>query len=135
VVGGEVAEREEPARTRVAVETAGVESAATGSFEIESPAESTTVTASPIDVGEKAAPPSRSRRSRQRGGPVVGAASTEAESGSSDLVAAATERAPKPVAVDSALSERVETLEHGLRRVLAEVKDLRELLADPSADR
>ena len=40
-----------------------------------------------------------------------------------------------PSAVDSALSQRVETLEHGLRRVLDEVRKLRQLLADPSEDR
>jgi DNA-binding transcriptional MerR regulator len=43
--------------------------------------------------------------------------------------------APARTAVDSALSERVETLEHGLRRVLAEVRVLRELLGGSSADR
>ena len=54
----------------------------------------------------------RSRRSSRPGGRTVAAA---------------------PRAVDSALSERVETLEHGLRRVLAEVRHLREMLADPSS--
>jgi DNA-binding transcriptional MerR regulator len=43
--------------------------------------------------------------------------------------------ATEPAPVDSALSQRVETLEHGLRRVLDEVRHLRDLLADPSADR
>jgi hypothetical protein len=57
------------------------------------------------------------------------------EAAASDVATAATESAAAPAAVDSALSERVETLEHGLRRVLAEVRNLRELLADPSADR
>jgi hypothetical protein len=61
---------------------------------------------------------------------------SDEESGASTVVAASVaEVAEAPAAVDSALSERVETLEHGLRRVLAEVKSLRELLADPIADR
>lgn len=66
--------------------------------------------------------PSPSRRGRGRAGKTVEARAAKAS-------------AAAPGAVDSALSERVETLEHGLRRVLAEVKHLRTLLAEPSADR
>ena len=72
--------------------------------------------------------PSRRSSRRSRG---KAAAKVEAKV----VEGAAREVAAAPRAVDSALSERVETLEHGLRRVLAEVRHLRELLADPGSDR
>ena len=75
---------------------------------------------------ESPAKSSPSRRSRGKAAPKVEV--TIVEGGAAEVAAA-------PGAVDSALSERVETLEHGLRRVLAEVRHLRELLADPSSDR
>ena len=78
------------------------------------------------DVEASPAKSSPSRRSRGKAAPKVEATVVEGAAGE---VAAALG------AVDSALSERVETLEHGLRRVLAEVRHLRELLADPSSDR
>jgi hypothetical protein len=103
---------------------------------VEAVAVETELPAAPKDIDERAATPARSRRSRQRAAPVATSASSIAvESAARDVVNAATEPAPAPAAVDSAISERVETLEHGLRRVLAEVRNLRELLADPSADR
>jgi hypothetical protein len=77
---------------------------------------------SPAPEVEESAPTRSSRRSRGKAAAVVEAPP-------------AGEVASAPAAVDSALSERVETLEHGLRRVLAEVRNLRELLADPSGDR
>ena len=113
----------------VAVEVAAAESAVTEPVALEAAAP-----AAPLEVDEKPAAASRSRRSRQRASPVA-PASGEVEPATSDVWTDSQAAAPTPAAVDSALSERVETLEHGLRRVLAEVKTLRELLADPSADR
>jgi hypothetical protein len=78
------------------------------------------------DVEESPAKSSPSRRSRGKAAPKVEATIVEGAAG---------EVATAPGAVDSALSERVETLQHGLRRVLAEVRHLRELLGDPSSDR
>lgn len=51
-----------------------------------------------------------------------------AETSSPAVAVAAPAPEAQPAAVDSALSDRVETLEHGLRRVLAEVRHLRDLL-------
>jgi hypothetical protein len=124
-MGEEDGEVEDPARRAVAVEPAVVEPSA-----IESTAEAA-APAAPAEVDERPPAPARSRRARQRATPVGEAASSEVAPAVGDV----TTVAPAPAAVDSALSERVETLEHGLRRVLAEVKNLRELLADPSADR
>ena len=63
-------------------------------------------------------------------------ATTEhARSVTEPVTAASVAPAPAATAVDSALSERVETLEHGLRRALAEVRQLRDLLGGSSADR
>jgi len=63
------------------------------------------------------------------------AAESVAETDASAVAFAASAAETQPTAVDSALSERVETLEHGLRRVLAEVRHLRDLLAEPGSGR
>jgi hypothetical protein len=89
------------------------------------PGEAATDTAS--DDRATAAPDSTTRAPRRR------------KAGSARVRSAAAVTAAAPArataAVDSPLSDRVETLEHGLRRVLDEVRRLRGLLADPSVDR
>ena len=60
-----------------------------------------------------------------------GAAETSVDSAASAVAMAS----PARSAVDSPLTDRVETLEHGLRRVLAEVRHLRGLLADSDSGR
>jgi hypothetical protein len=61
------------------------------------------------------------------------AAAARARGASAAIESVPAEPAPEASpAVDSALSKRVETLEHGLRRVLDEVRQLRGLLAEDS---
>jgi hypothetical protein len=123
---GEAVESGEPAELPAAAQLAARESLSEAA-RATPPVESAPPPASaPVDVGESPVRSSSPRRSRGKAAPKVEAAMVEATAG---------EVAAAPAAVDSALSERVETLEHGLRRVLAEVRNLRELLADPSGDR
>jgi DNA-binding transcriptional MerR regulator len=95
--------------------------------------------ASSAEVTPKTAAPrkSRSRAKREVTSPASAAPSTPtaAEAPAESAVDAVSGAAPPSSAVDSALTERVETLEHGLRRVLAEVRHLRGLLADSDSGR
>ena len=63
------------------------------------------------------------------------AVEASAENAPTAVAAASPAHGAAPSAVDSALTDRVETLEHGLRRVLAEVRQLRGLLADSGSER
>ena len=63
------------------------------------------------------------------------AVEASAESAPTAVAVASTAHDGASSAVDSALTDRVETLEHGLRRVLAEVRHLRGLLADSGGER
>jgi DNA-binding transcriptional MerR regulator len=97
-----------------AVESEGADAASAAAIEVAAPsAEATASGGKQRGEGERAVEPRPSRRRKTAvGRPPAGAA-----------------------AVDTALSKRVETLEHGLRRVLDQVRNLRALLQDPSGDR
>ena len=88
-----------------------------GVVEVSSPAEP--------EQPDEPVSPSRPARTRRR---------RAAAASSATHAAPAIAHQPPATAVDSAVTQRVEILEHGLRRVLDEVRHLRELLADPGAD-
>jgi hypothetical protein len=132
-----------------AVTTAGVTTEPGAEAETEALPAAAPVEAAPIEVvrSEKAsarrATGGRAGGSRRRGAAAERAAANEAVQAATEPTTGEVEAigdgadapAPASTAVDSALSERVETLEHGLRRVLAEVRQLRDLLGGSSADR